>query len=172
MFTTIDDVTGAHKAGVQTCFNIANEAVSGFENLVALNFRVLHESTQRAMNALANGEMLGVSALGRSDLSFVERAALYNREVYDIFAGTQAAIVRHATAQYQTQIGAVQADLDEAAQRAPAGADVAVTAMNSAITAANAFYESVWKTARQAMETAESNLDVVTRSARSASHPA
>jgi len=81
-------------------------------------------------------------------------------------------IVRHATAQYEKQIGTVQAELGDAAQRAPAGAEVAVTAMNSAITAANAFYESVWKTVQQAVQTAESNVNVMTRSATSGSHAA
>lgn len=172
MFTTIDEVTAAQKAGVQTFFNIANEAVNGVEKLAQLNLRVLQDSVQRAMDTLANGELPGVAAVGRADLSVIERAALYNRQVFDIVAGTQAAIVRHASAQYQRQIGAVQADLDEAVQRAPAGAEVAATAMNSAITAANAFYESIWKTARQAVETAESSLDVVTRNAANISHAA
>jgi hypothetical protein len=44
--------------------------------------------------------------------------------------------------------------------------------MNSAITAANAFYESVWKTAQQAVQTAESNVNVMTRSATSGAHAA
>ncbi|MBP0591956.1 phasin family protein [Paraburkholderia sp. LEh10] len=172
MFTTNEEVTGAQKAAVQTCFDVANEAVSGFEKLVRLNLEELHGGMQRAMTALANGELPGASAIGRGDLSAIERVALYNRQALDIIASTQAAIIKRATAQYETRIGAVQANLDEAAQRAPASAEVAVTAMNSAITAANAFYESVWKTARQAIEAAESNLDVVTRHATNTSHAA
>ena len=172
MLTTIDELTAAQKAGVQTFFNMTNEAVSGFEKLGQLNLRVLREGTQRATNALANGEAPGIAAARRGDLSVIERAALYNRQVFDIITGTQAAIVKHATAQYEKQISTVQAEFGDAVQRAPAGAEVAVTAMNSAITAANAFYESVWKTAQQAVQTAESNVDVMTRSATSGSHAA
>lgn len=172
MLTTIDELTAAQKAGVQTFFAMTNEAVSGFEKLVQLNLRVLRDGTQRAMDALANGEAPGIAAASRGDLSVIERAALYNRQVFDIFAGTQAAVVKHATAQYEKQIGTVQAELGDAAQRAPAGAEVAVTAMNSAFTAANAFYESVWKTVQQAVQTAESNVNVMTRSATSGSHAA
>ncbi|ALP65587.1 MULTISPECIES: phasin family protein [Paraburkholderia] len=172
MLTTIDELTAAQKAGVQTFFNMTNEAVSGFEKLVQLNLRFLRDNTQRAMNALANGEAPAMAALSRGDVSAIERAALYNRQVFEIFAGTQAAIVRHATAQYEKQISTVQAELGDAAQRAPAGAEVAVTAMNSAITAANTFYESVWKTVQQAVHTAESNVNVMTRSATSGSHAA
>src|SRR5262249_23637436 len=149
MFTTIDEVTAAQKAGVQTCFDIANEAMSGFERLVQLNLRVLRDSMQRAMNSLANGELPGVAAATRSDLSYVERAALYNQQVYDIVASTQAAIVKHASAHYEARMGTVRADLNDAVQRAPAGADVAASAMNSAFTAANAFYDSIWKTVQQ-----------------------
>jgi hypothetical protein len=172
MLTTIDEVTAAQKAGVQTYFDIANEAVSGFERLVQLNLRVLRDSTQRAMNSLANGELPGVAAATRSDLSYVERAALYNQQVFDIIASTQAAIVRRAAAQYETRIGMLRAELDEAVQRAPAGADVAASAMNSAFTAANAFYDSVWKTVQQAVETAESNANLVVRNAGNTSRAA
>jgi hypothetical protein len=172
MFITIDEATAAQRAGVQTYFNIANEAVNGLEKLVQLNFRVLHENVERSMKALSNGELPVVGAARRRDLSVVERAALYNQQLLDILASTQAAIVKHASAQYESQIGVVKADFDEAAQRAPAGAQAAATAVNSAITAANAFYESIWKTARQAVETAESNLNVVTRGASGVSHAA
>lgn len=172
MLTTVDEVTAAQKAGVQTFFNVTNEAVNGFEKLVQLNLHFLRDSTQRAMNALANGEMPGLAAVSRSDLSSVERIALYNQQLFGIVSGTQAAIVRHATAQYETQIGTVRADLDDAVQRAPAGAEVAVSAMNSAITAANAFYESIWKTVQQAVDMAEGNAYVVTRSTGNTSHAA
>ncbi|MBN3766518.1 phasin family protein [Burkholderia sp. Ac-20365] len=172
MLTTIDDITAAQRAGVQTFFNMTNEVVSGIEKLVQLNFGVLRDGTQRAMDALANGELPGAASVRRGDLSVIERTALYNRQVFDIVASTQAAIVRHATAQYEAQVSTVQADLSDAAQRAPAGAEVAVTAMNSAITAANAFYESVWKTVQQAVDTAESNVNVMTRSVANGSHAA
>lgn len=172
MFTSIDEVTAAQKARVQTFFNIANEAVNGFEKLVHLNFQFLRDSTQRSINALANGEMPGASAIKAGDLSIVERTALYNQQVYDIVAGTQAAIVKQATAQYESQIGAVKADLEDATQRVPVGAEVAVTAMNSAFAAANELYESIWNTARQAVQTAESNFNAVTRNTKNISHAA
>ncbi|MBN3755660.1 phasin family protein [Paraburkholderia sp. Tr-20389] len=172
MLTTVNEVTAAQKAGVDTFFHIANEAMNGFEKLVQLNVHLWRDSTQRAMNALANGELPGVAAASRGDLSFIERAALYNQQLFGIVANTQAAIVKHASAQYESQIGTVRADLDDAVQRAPAGAEVAVSAMNSAITAANAFYESIWKTAQQAVDMAESNANLVTRSTGNTSHAA
>jgi len=64
------------------------------------------------------------------------------------------------------------ATLEAAVQRAPAGAEVAVSAMNSAITTANAFYESIWKTVQQAVEMAEGNADAVTRSTGNTPHAA
>ncbi|ACC73042.1 phasin family protein [Paraburkholderia phymatum] len=172
MLTSVNEVTAAQKASVDAFFYIANEAMTGFEKLVQLNFQVWRDSTQRAMNALANGELPGVAAASRGDLSVIERATLYQQQLFGIVANTQAAIIKHASAQYETQIGSVRADLDDAVQRAPAGAEAAVSAMNSAITAANAFYESMWKTAQQAVDMAESNASLVTRSARTTSHAA
>jgi hypothetical protein len=172
MLTTIDEVTAAQKAGVQTFFNVANEAASGVEKLAHLNLQVLRDNTQCAMNALANGEWPGVGTVRRGDLSAIERVALYNQQMFDIVASMQAAMVRLASAQYESQLDVMRADFDEAAQRAPAGAEVAVTTVGSAITAANAFYESVWKTVRQAVATAESNVNALTQSATDTSHAA
>jgi hypothetical protein len=172
MLTTMNEVTAAQKAGVQTFFDIANEAMSGFEKLVQLNLHVVRDNMQRAMNSLANGELPGFAPAIRSDLSSVERAALYNQQLFSIIASTQAAIVKRASAQYETQIGTVRADLNDAVQRAPLGADVAASAMNSAFTAANAFYESVWKTVQQAVQTAESSASLVARNAGSSPHAA
>ncbi|MEM5342129.1 phasin family protein [Paraburkholderia azotifigens] len=172
MLTTVDEVTAAQKAGIQTFFQIANEAVNGFEKLVQLNLHVLRDSTQRAINALANGELPGVAAASRGDLSVIERATLYNQQLYGIIANTQAAIVRHASAQYETQIGTVRADFDDVVQRTPAGAEAAVSAMNSAITTANAFYESIWKTVQQAVDMAEGNAKAITRNTGNTPHAA
>ena len=48
--------------------------------------------------------------------------------------------------------------LDEAVKSAPAGSDLAVNALRSAISAADSAYDSMTKAARQANEIAEANL--------------
>ena len=52
--------------------------------------------------------------------------------------------------------------LDEAVKTAPAGSDVAVNALRSAISAANSAYDSMTKAAKQASEIAEANIAAAT----------
>jgi hypothetical protein len=163
MYLTIADLTGTQQAYVRIWSDIASEAVSGFEKLVQLNFQALNDTAQRTMSALSTDTMHTPFQTRAGEPSSIERAALYNRQVMDILMSTQAAIARQATAHYQNQARAMQADFDEAAQRAPAGAQVAASALTAAMTATNSFYERIWKTARQAVETAESSVEVITR---------
>jgi hypothetical protein len=59
--------------------------------------------------------------------------------------------------------------LDKVTKNAPAGSDVAVAAMKSALAAANSAYDSMSKVAKQASELAEANFAAVTASSRESS---
>jgi hypothetical protein len=52
--------------------------------------------------------------------------------------------------------------LDEAVKTAPAGSDLAVNALRSAIAAANTAYDSMTKAAKQAGEITEANIAAAT----------
>jgi hypothetical protein len=52
--------------------------------------------------------------------------------------------------------------LDKFAKNAPAGSDVAVAAVKSALAAANSAYDSLTKVAKQATEIAEANIAAAT----------
>jgi hypothetical protein len=52
--------------------------------------------------------------------------------------------------------------LDKVAKNAPAGSDVAVAAVKSALAAANSAYDSFAKVAKQATEIAEANIAAAT----------
>jgi hypothetical protein len=56
--------------------------------------------------------------------------------------------------------------LDKLAKNAPAGSDVAVAAVKSALAAANTAYDSVSKAARQATELAEANFAAASNAAK------
>lgn len=163
MYFTVDEVTAAQKAAAQMMFGIASEAVNGVEKLSQLNSRTLHDNAERVAKTLGADAMQPLGA-PNGEPSPLERAALYNQQMFDILTRTQSAIVAQISAQYEARVHAVQADIEVAAQRAPAGLEAATSTLNSAISAANAFYESVWKTMRQAANTAGSSLEVVTRS--------
>ena len=59
--------------------------------------------------------------------------------------------------------------LDKVTKNAPAGSDVAVAAMKSALAAANSAYDSVTKAVKQVTEMAEANAEALTSAATKAS---
>ena len=68
----------------------------------------------------------------------VEKAVAYSRSVYEISAQTQEELSKMVEAQFSDFQKTVAGLLDQAAKSAPAGSDVAVAAVKSAIAAAKA----------------------------------
>src|SRR5574340_1184233 len=90
-----------------------------------------------------------------------EKTVAYSRSLYEISAQTQEEFSKVVEAQFSELNRNVAAMLDKAAQSAPAGSDVAVAAMKSAIAAANSAYDSINKAAKQVAEIAEANVAAV-----------
>jgi hypothetical protein len=76
----------------------------------------------------------------------VEKAVAYSRSVYEIASQTQEEVSKMFEAKLRSQ-QELRRRLDKAAKSAPAGSDVAVAAVKSAIAAANSAYDSVTKAA-------------------------
>jgi hypothetical protein len=85
----------------------------------------------------------------------VEKAVAYSRSVYEIAAQTQEEFSKLVEAQFAEVNKNVASSLDKAAKSAPAGSDVAVAAVKSAIAAANSAYDTMSKAAKQVAEIAE-----------------
>ena len=86
----------------------------------------------------------------------------YSRSLYEIAAQTQEEISKVVEAQFTETNKNVASVLDKAAKNAPAGSDVAVAAVKSAIAAANSAYDSISKAAKQVAEIAEANVAAAT----------
>ena len=92
----------------------------------------------------------------------VEKAVAYSRSVYEISAQTQEELSKMVEAQFadfQKQVGSL---LDKASKSAPAGSDVAVAAVRSAIAAASSAFDNMNKAAKQVAEIAEANVAAAT----------
>ena len=92
----------------------------------------------------------------------VEKAVAYSRSIYEIASQTQEEVSKLFEAQVAEANKTFAAALDKAAKSAPAGSDVAVAAVKSAIAAANSAYDSVTKAAKQVAEIAEANVAAAT----------
>jgi hypothetical protein len=84
----------------------------------------------------------------------------YNRDFLGIVSSTQAEVLRAAQLESGAYVRRVQALVVDVTKNAPAGSGAAMAALNSTISAASTFYQSLGKTGQQAVEVARSNLDV------------
>lgn len=167
MFATPDQLAAANKTSVEAVLSLANTAFAGAERLAALNLNtartLLEDSVANAKTLLAVKDVQELLSL-QSALAqpAVEKAVAYARSVYEIASQSQEEVSKLVEAQVAELNKAVAAALDKAAKSAPAGSDVAVAAVKSAIAAANSAYDSVSKAAKQVAEMAEANLDAAT----------
>ena len=167
MFATPEQLASANKANVEAVLTLANTAFASAERLAALNLNtaraVLEDSVGNAKALLGVKDLQEFVAL-QSTLAqpSVEKAVAYSRSVYEISAQTQEEFSKVVETQFAELNKNVAALLDKAAKSAPAGSDVAVAAVKSAIAAANSAYDSINKAAKQVAEIAEANVAAAT----------
>ena len=85
-----------------------------------------------------------------------------SRSVYEISAQTQEEFSKMLESQFGDFQKQVAGLLDKAAKSAPAGSDVAVAAVKSAIAAANSAFDNMNKAAKQVASIAEANVAAAT----------
>ena len=167
MFATPEQLAGVNKATVESLLTLANTAFASAERLAALNLNtartMLEDSVANAKALLAVKDLQELMSLQSAFAQpIVEKAVAYSRNVYEISAQTQEEMSKVFEAQFAELNKNVAAVLDKAAKSAPAGSDVAVAAVKSAIAAANSAYDSMNKAAKQVAEIAEANVTAAT----------
>ena len=167
MITTPENLASANTAAVETLLTLANTAFASTERLAALNLNAARSFLE---DGIANAKAL----LGAKDLQQLgalqttlaqptaEKFVSYSRNVYEIATQTQEEVSKIVEAQFAEVNKNVASALDQAAKNAPAGSDVAVTAVKSAIAAANSAYDNISKATKQVVEIAEANLAAAT----------
>ncbi len=162
-----EQFAAANKAAVDSMLSLANTALASAERIAALNLNtarsVLEDSvsgTKAILGAKDAQEAIAIQTnLAQPN---VEKAVAYSRSVYEISAQTQEEMTKMLEAQFgdfQKQIADM---LDKAAKSAPAGSDVAVAAVKSAIAAATSAFDNMNKAAKQVSEIAEANVAAAT----------
>ncbi len=177
MTFTAEQLVAAQKANVETLFGLTSKAFEGVEKLIELNLQVarasLTEAQETAVAALSVKDAQELLALQASLLQpAAEKAAAYNRHLYDIVAGTNAEVGKVAEATLADTQKKALALVDNAVKNAPAGTESAVALVKSAVAAANNAFETVQKAAKQATEVAEANFQAVTNTAVKATQTA
>lgn len=167
MFATPEQFAATNKANIETLLTLANSTFASAERFAALNLNtarsILEDSIANAKSLLGAKDVQELLSL-QSALAqpLVEKAVAYNRSVYEIASQSQEEVSKLVEAQIAELNKNLAVALDKAAKSAPAGSDVAVAAVKSALAAANSAYDSVSKAAKQVAEIAEANVAAAT----------
>jgi phasin family protein len=158
-----EQFTTANKAGIETLQTVANTSLTGLANLTLLNLNtaraVLEDSAANAKALLAIKDVQGLLALQKSLAQpTLEKTIAYSRSVYEIVSQSSNGVTQVVEEQVSEASKNVNSAIEKALKNAPAGSEVAVTAVKSAIAAANSAYSNISKVAKQATEMAEANV--------------
>jgi phasin family protein len=171
MYITPEQITASSKAGVDAFLGLAKAQFAALERLSAINLtasRAVLEDTAGYTRALFGAkdlqEVANINAAAAQPV--LEKALAYSRSVYEVSTSVQGDYTKVFEAQTAEASRNMAALLDKFAKSAPAGSDVAVAAVKSALAAANSAYDSFTKVAKQATEIAEANMTAAAAAAK------
>lgn len=146
---------------------LTHKTFESVEKMIDLNMNVakasLEESAANAQQLLSAKDPQEFFALSAAQAQpTAEKAFAYSRHLASIASSTQAEYAKAAEAQIAETTRKVTALVDEVSKHAPAGSENAIAFVKSAIGNANAGYEQVTKTTKQAVEALEANMNTAT----------
>ena len=135
----------------------------GVEKIIELNLAAskaaLNESAQHAHALLSVKDAQELVALQTAAVQpLAEKAAAYNRQLFDIAQSTGGQIGQVVEGQVGQAQAAVEALVKNLTQNAPAGTEAASQALKAAVAAGNTALSSVQKAVHQANEMMQANV--------------
>ena len=170
MYQTPEQLMALNKANLEAAVRFAGIALEGAERFIEVQLKA-------AKGAFADGvQQAKVIAEIKDPQEFaqvknslmqpnMEKTASYVKSVYDVASATQAEfnkLVEEQVSEFNKQ---VVTTLDKMVKTAPAGSDVAVAALKSAISGINATYENMAKSAKQFVDLTQANVEAATSQA-------
>ena len=163
-----EHAVASQRASLETLSDVWTKAFGCIEKLTELNLRAvkstLAENQAIASVALSTKDPQELFALhAKRAQAAMEEAQSYWRHVSNILFNIQVELAASAEAQFRQRQHDTQAFVDTVANNAPAGSEAAVSALQSAVTAASdATNATTWagkRAAEQALGSAERNVD-------------
>ena len=172
MYQAPEQLVAMNKANIETAMKFAGIALESAERMIELQLKAAKTAFADSMQgakALASVKDLQQFAALNDNLAqpTIEKAQAYAREVYDVATSTQAEITKLIEAQVAEFNKQTVAALDKMVKTAPAGSEVGVATLKSAIAAVNGAYDNLSKVAKQFQEVTQSNMEAVAKQAAS-----
>ncbi|UCV26867.1 phasin family protein [Ferribacterium limneticum] len=164
MFTKPEDFA---KSGVNFALFFANTTFDGIERLALLNLaaaRSVFEASLSNITTLLGAKDVQSFVAIQKELASpsIEKGMEYSRNVISIAAETKDKIAKEVETHVAETNAKVSGLVEKALASAPAGSEVAVAAVKTAIKSANEAYEGLNKAAKQAAEVAEASVAAAT----------
>lgn len=171
MYVTPEQVQAANKTNVDAVLALVSSQYAAFEKFANLNATAFKTAFE---DSIANARALAGAKDAQEFISLqtsfaqpaMEKAVAYSKNVYEVATQANADFSKMTEKRVSEWNDNFVSLLDKAAKNAPAGSDVAVTAMKQMIAAANSAYDNMTKVAKQATEIAEANVAAATESAK------
>jgi phasin family protein len=167
MYQAPEQLLALNKANLEAAVRIAGIALEGTERMLELQLKtaksVFADGVQQA-KALAEVKDIQEFARLKNTLAqpTLEKATSYAKSIYDVATATQSEIGKLVEEQVSAFNKQVVTGLDKIVKSAPAGSEVAVAAVKSAISAVNAAYDNLSKSAKQYTDMAQANVEAAT----------
>jgi phasin family protein len=164
MFTKPEDFA---KSGINSALFFANTTFDGIERLALLNLaaaRSVFEGAMSNVTALLGAKDVQAFVSIQKELATpsIEKGMEYSRNVIAIAGETKDKLAKEVETKVAENAAKVSGLVEKALASAPAGSEVAVAAVKTAIKSANEAYEGLNKAAKQAAEVAEASVAAAT----------
>ncbi len=170
MYQAPEQLIAMNKASIETAMKFAGIAIESAERMMELQLKTAKAAfadSVESAKALASVKDLQQFAALNDTLAqpSIEKAQAYARSVYDVAAATQAEFTKLVEAQVAEFNKQTVAVLDKMVKTAPAGSEVGIATLKSAIAAVNGSYDNLSKVAKQFQEVTQSNMEAVAKQA-------
>lgn len=169
MFTVPEQVISTHKENLETVLAFAGVTAAAAEKFLDLNLRTAKsafgdavKSTKAALEVKDPQELSSLSGAWVQPVA--EKYAAYLKSAYGLMTETQAELAKLFDGKLSDFNRNLVSALDQAAKNAPAGSEVAVAALKSAVAAANQAYDAFSKATKQVSEVTEATIAAATNS--------
>lgn len=168
MFTVPEQFSTATKANIDAQIalmtSLTGKAFEGIEKFVELNMTVartsFEETTAAAKQLLGAKDAQEFFTLSSAHTQpNAEKAIAYGRHLANIASSTQAEFTQAAETQIAETNRKVLALIEEVTKNAPAGSHNVVEMFKTAMSTANASYDQLTKTTKQAVDAMEANFN-------------
>lgn len=171
MYVTPEQIQSTRKTSVEALLSVAATQFSALEKLATLSSSVLKGAFEDTIaNARAIAGAKDAQEYFSLQASFaqpaIDKAITYSKSVYEVATQTNAELSKLAEKNVAEWNQNFVSLLDQAVKNAPAGSDVAVTAVKQMIAAANSAYDNLTKAAKQATDLAQANVVAATETAK------